>query len=417
MARGYPDYTYFQFPLGVNAGGTGATSLTLHGVLLGQGTSGIVATAAGTAYESLQVPAAGGDPAFDQVHLDQSGAVTGVLAKANGGNGTATPALVQGTGISVTGSWPAQTITNTGQTTPISLPLSVANGGWGNNTGSYTGTGAVALNAGGSNQTVTLTPSGTASVVIGAIAASDFLSIGAPSSQNTTARLTRQIDSKESSVGYWSQAALTGATPIWVNGLHASSYNYAIWSFDGSTSIDGLVLERDGHVTFGGVRIAPSPSAGQVLIASASNAAAWATPDGCRVYHNTTQTASSGSFLSVAFNSETYSRGGMHSTVTNNTRITCQHAGVHAFWGQIELVLLAASTFILQIVLNNTTALGYTAEILAASGTYDFQISGEWLMSVNDYVELRVFQNSGSNATVNSVSGTSPIFAAQWLGP
>lgn len=40
--------------------------------------------------------------------------VTGVLPVANGGNGTATPSLVAGTNIAVSGTWPNQTITATG---------------------------------------------------------------------------------------------------------------------------------------------------------------------------------------------------------------------------------------------------------------------------------------------------------------
>jgi len=45
-----------------------------------------------------------------------SGAVTvaGTLAVANGGTGTSTPSIVAGTAISVTGSWPNQTIASTG---------------------------------------------------------------------------------------------------------------------------------------------------------------------------------------------------------------------------------------------------------------------------------------------------------------
>lgn len=39
-----------------------------------------------------------------------AGNVTGVVAIVNGGTGTTTPGLVQGTGISITGSWPNQTI-------------------------------------------------------------------------------------------------------------------------------------------------------------------------------------------------------------------------------------------------------------------------------------------------------------------
>ena len=40
--------------------------------------------------------------------------VTGLLPVANGGTGTATPALVQGTGVTITGSWPNQTISASG---------------------------------------------------------------------------------------------------------------------------------------------------------------------------------------------------------------------------------------------------------------------------------------------------------------
>ena len=42
-----------------------------------------------------------------------AGNVTGIVAIANGGTGTSGPSLINGTGISVTGSWPNQTITNT----------------------------------------------------------------------------------------------------------------------------------------------------------------------------------------------------------------------------------------------------------------------------------------------------------------
>jgi hypothetical protein len=48
--------------------------------------------------------------------------VTGIVAVANGGTGTATPALVAGTNVTITGSWPNQTInaTNSGSVTSVS---------------------------------------------------------------------------------------------------------------------------------------------------------------------------------------------------------------------------------------------------------------------------------------------------------
>lgn len=40
--------------------------------------------------------------------------VTGILPVANGGNGTATPSLVAGTNVTITGTWPNQTVASTG---------------------------------------------------------------------------------------------------------------------------------------------------------------------------------------------------------------------------------------------------------------------------------------------------------------
>lgn len=67
--------------------------------------------------------------------------ITGILAIAHGGNGTATPALIAGTGISISGSWPAQTITS------ISSGGTVTSVGTGTGLtgGPITGAGTVAL--------------------------------------------------------------------------------------------------------------------------------------------------------------------------------------------------------------------------------------------------------------------------------
>ncbi len=73
--------------LGVSNGGTGATTLTSNGVLLGNGTSAIQATSAGTANQVLRVPSIGGAPAFGAINLASTSAVTGTLPISNGGTG------------------------------------------------------------------------------------------------------------------------------------------------------------------------------------------------------------------------------------------------------------------------------------------------------------------------------------------
>lgn len=76
--------------LPVGNGGTGATTLNSNGVLLGNGTSAVSATTAGTADQVLRVPGAGGAPAFGAIDLSKSAAVTGALPIANGGTGETT---------------------------------------------------------------------------------------------------------------------------------------------------------------------------------------------------------------------------------------------------------------------------------------------------------------------------------------
>lgn len=70
--------------------------------------------------------------------------ITGVLPIANGGTGTAIPSLVAGTGISISGSWPNQTVTNT-SVTGGTVQSIVA--GTGLSGGTITTTGTIALAA------------------------------------------------------------------------------------------------------------------------------------------------------------------------------------------------------------------------------------------------------------------------------
>jgi len=75
--------------LGVNAGGTGLATLTLNGMLFGNGTSAVGVTAAGSQYQSFQVGASG-VPTVGALQLNQAAAVSGALGVANGGWGLST---------------------------------------------------------------------------------------------------------------------------------------------------------------------------------------------------------------------------------------------------------------------------------------------------------------------------------------
>lgn len=131
MPVGFPDYYGgLTLPVTVEEGGTGQTSLVDHAVLVGAGTSGVTSLPLGTAGEALLSNGSGADPSWGNPTVDVS-QITGILAVAHGGTGSSSPALVAGNGISITGSWPDQTITNTDDAYFTAGILAVAHGGTG----------------------------------------------------------------------------------------------------------------------------------------------------------------------------------------------------------------------------------------------------------------------------------------------
>jgi hypothetical protein len=98
-----------------NHSGTQALS-TISG--LGTGIANALAVNAGAAGAPVLFDGAGGTPSslglLNATGLPLATGVSGLLSIANGGTGTATPGLVAGTHVSITGTWPNQTISVTG---------------------------------------------------------------------------------------------------------------------------------------------------------------------------------------------------------------------------------------------------------------------------------------------------------------
>jgi hypothetical protein len=89
---------------------------TLTGIVKASGTAAFAAATAGTDYVApggaLGTPSSG--TATNLTGLPLTTGVTGLLPVANGGTGTATPAIVAGTNVTVSGTWPNQTINASG---------------------------------------------------------------------------------------------------------------------------------------------------------------------------------------------------------------------------------------------------------------------------------------------------------------
>ena len=219
----------------ISAGGTGTvTSIDVSGGTTGLTTSGGPVTAAGTI------------------------TLAGTLAVANGGTGTSTPSLVQGTNVTITGTWPNQTINATGGGSMTYPGAGIANStgsAWGTSY-STTGSGTVVALAtsaalttpaitGGSVDNATIgsttrnTIAGTTEL-IGPAASANFTRF--PGALAVVSNTDAGIQQNESlNVGVMAEAVSSNTT--WGSGLYGAGYTNTVGNGRG-TGVTG-----EGHVS------------------------------------------------------------------------------------------------------------------------------------------------------------------------
>ena len=137
----------------------------------------------------------------------------------------------------------------------------------------------------------------------------------------------------------------------------------------------------------------------------------------CNIYNSTAISITHDNTIALTFDSEKWDTDGMHSTVSNTSRITCATPGIYTVYGNVQIQSNNSGSRILSILLNGTTGIA-RMRITATQGAFTIMnISGQVLLDTGDYIELTVFQNSGSTLTVNANDYFSPVFGATWLRP
>jgi|GEM_PF-3390215 len=178
-----------------------STLTTNGGIFYGNGSGTLLQTGAGT---STQVLHGGTSPAYSAVNLSTD--VSGIAAIINGGTGTATPALVAGSNIVITGSWPNNTITaNVGVT-------SVAFSG---------GTTGLSVTGSPITSTGTFTLTGTLGVANGGTSLSSLTPYSLMVAGSTPTNPMQQV-SGTGTVGQYLQSNGGGALPSWVSAFPLS---------------------------------------------------------------------------------------------------------------------------------------------------------------------------------------------------
>lgn len=140
-------------------------------------------------------------------------------------------------------------------------------------------------------------------------------------------------------------------------------------------------------------------------------------PPTCRVWRSSAQSITQAVLTPVTFDTNRFDPTGMHSTVTNTSRITFTSPGVYLVGGNLEWAAGSTSFRLLGIRLNGTTVIDQIIHDPDTTGVGTQQnVSTIYKFAANDYVELICQQNSAGALNVSSLSDYSPSFYAMWMG-
>lgn len=129
-----------------------------------------------------------------------------------------------------------------------------------------------------------------------------------------------------------------------------------------------------------------------------------------RVYNNADLSIPSGVETSLTFNTELYDNDTIHSTGSNTSRLTCKSAGTYCIIGSVSFDINNTGYRFASIRYNGATTLD-TRTIPATDANYtSIGVMTMLDLAVNDYVELRVGHNAGTDLLVKSFYAWSPQF-------
>jgi hypothetical protein len=181
---------------------------------------------------------------------------------------------------------------------------------------------------------------------------------------------------------------------------------------DDSNAIQNAIVDAKGDLIAASANDTPARLAvgtnGQVLKANSAAATGleWgsATPTGvgCSLYRATDQAVSNATETGISWNTELYDTNSFHDNSTNPTRMTIPtgYGGKYLLTASIAYDNNAVGQRVAYIHVNNTLA--FLSAIANVSATIDAYNTFSYAMnlSAGDYVETRVYQDSGGSLNI-----------------
>lgn len=194
------------------------------------------------------------------------------------------------------------------------------------------------------------------------------------------------------------------AVPAWTNRFRMAVATGYITGALASTTGMGLCPQGDGDTNkfLDGTLTYSTPTAGTI--------------PAVRLRHSANQSLSSGSTVSLSFDTEDFDNDTMHSTVTNTSRITCVTAGKYMVRGQVTFANNATGRRILSLVKNGVSTEGRTIENPTNGSNHSQEVAALFDLVPGDYVQLQAQQTSGSTINVIAQASFTPAFWAYKVG-
>ncbi len=193
-------------------------------------------------------------------------------------------------------------------------------------------------------------------------------------------------------------------SPAWTNRLRMVVSSGALTGAAATSARMGLCPQGDGNTAhfLNGNLAWTTPSS--------------STPPSARVRHSSNQALSSGSLVTLAFDTEDFDASAMHSTVTNNSRITIATAGKYLVIGQGTFAANADGSRRLQILQSGAYTIGRSACLPAASDPTSIEVRTVVSLVAGDYIQLQAYQSSGVSLNLTTNASYSPVLSVAKIG-
>lgn len=138
------------------------------------------------------------------------------------------------------------------------------------------------------------------------------------------------------------------------------------------------------------------------LEGNGAGSSAWVKASRARAYKSAAvQTLANNTLTAISLDAEVYDTDTMHDNSTNNSRLTCKTAGVYVITGQINYAANATSVRDAFIYVNGAAVATARGRDPENAGAY-IQVTTQYELAVNDYVQLYGYQVSGGDLNVTN---------------